>query len=124
MFCSPTSCQNIYYQVQEVEEDIEGIVEAICRLVKEKLEQYASSNKIVIYRGSVKQTVKIEEALQCPIYYYYVDNQVGKARRIKELKEGKYQVISATNILRLKVDLLDIQVVIHAGQLWKLRDYA
>jgi len=83
-------------------------VEAICQLVKEKLEQYASSNKIVIYRGSVEQTVEIEEVLQCPIYYCYIDDRAGKARRIKELREGKYQVISATNTLRLKVDLLDI----------------
>jgi len=76
--------------------------------VKEKLEQYASPNKIVIYRGSIKQTVEIGEALQCPIYYYYVDDRAGKARRIKELREGKYQVILATNALGLKVDLLDI----------------
>ena len=101
--------------MQEVEEDTEGIVEAICRLVKEKLEQYASPNKIVIYRGSVKQTVEIREALQCPIYHRHVDDRAGKARRMKELREGKYQVISATNALGLEVDLLDIQVVIHAG---------
>jgi len=55
--------------VQEVEEDIEGIVEAICWLVKEKLEQYPNPNKIVIYKGSIKQTVEIEEVLQCLIYY-------------------------------------------------------
>jgi len=76
--------------VQEVEEDTEGIVEVICRLVKEKLEQYASPNKIVIYKGSIEQTVEIGEALQCLIYYCYVNNRAGKARRIKELREGKY----------------------------------
>jgi len=68
--------------------------------------------------------VEIGEALQCPIYYCHVNDRAGKARRIKELREGKYRVISATNALGLEVDLLDIQVVIHTGQPWKLRDYA
>lgn len=33
-------------------------------------------------------------------------------------------MICAINVLGLGVDILDIQVVIHAGQLQKLRDYA
>jgi superfamily II DNA helicase RecQ len=43
---------------------------------------------------------------------------------MKELMEGKSQLIAATNALGMGVDLPDIRVVIYAGQLRKLRDYA
>jgi superfamily II DNA helicase RecQ len=106
--------------VQEVEGEI---LEAVCRLVKQKLEQYPVLSKIVVYRGNVAQTVEIGEALDCSIYYCNVNNQAGKARQIKELIEGKSQLIAATNVLGIGVDLPDIQVVIYTGQLQKLRDY-
>jgi len=76
--------------------------------VKEKLEQYAAPSKIIVYSGSVEQTIAIGEALECPIYHCSIDDQVGKARCIKELMEGRSPVIAATNALGLGVDLLDI----------------
>jgi superfamily II DNA helicase RecQ len=95
--------------VHEVEgEKGETVVEAICQLVKKKLEQYLARSKIVVYGGSVEQTVEIEEALGCPIYYRSVDDRAGKARRMKELREGKHQVICATNALGLGVNIPDI----------------
>lgn len=66
----------------------------------------------------------IREAIGCPIYYHNIDDRAGKARRMRELIEGKHQVISATNTLGLGVDIPDIRVVIHVGQPRKLRDYA
>jgi superfamily II DNA helicase RecQ len=74
----------------------------------------------VIYGGSVEQTIEIGEALWCPIYHRSVDDRAGKAKRIKELMEG---VICATNALGLGVDLLDIRVVIYAGQPQKLLEF-
>ena len=88
------------------------------------LDQYAAPSKIVVYGGSVEQTIEIGEALECPIYHRGVDDRAGKARRMKELMEGRSRVIAATNALGLGVDLPDIRVVIHAGQPRKLRDYA
>jgi superfamily II DNA helicase RecQ len=121
MFRGPTTRRNIRYQVHEVEGDT---IEAICQLVEKKLEEYPTSSKIVIYGGSVEQTIEIGEALECPIYHRNVDDRVGKARRMKELMEGRSRVIAATNALGLGVDLPDIRVVIHAGQPQKLRDYS
>ena len=120
-FRGQTTRRNIRYQVQEVEGDT---IEVICRLVKEKLEKYAAPSKIIVYCGSVERTIKIGEALGCPIYHRSVDDRAGKARRMKELMEGKHRVICATNALGLGVDLPDIRVVIHAGQPQKLKDYA
>ena len=121
MFRGPTTRRNIRYQVEEVEGDI---VERVRQLVEEKSEQYAAPSKIVIYGGSVEQTIEIGEALGCPIYHRKVDDQAGKARRMKELMEGRHRVIAATNALGLGVDLPDIRVVIYAGQPQKLRDYS
>jgi len=45
------------------------MVEAICQLVKRKLEQYLAPSKVVVYSRSVEQTVAIREALGCPIYH-------------------------------------------------------
>jgi superfamily II DNA helicase RecQ len=124
-FRGPTTRQNIRYQVQEVKgEQGKRVVEAICQLVNQKLEQYPAPSKIIVYGSSVEQTVEIGEALECPIYHRSVDDQAGKARRMKELMEGKHRVICATNALGLGVDLPDIRAVIHAGQPRKLRDYA
>src|SRR5271169_1433417 len=46
MFRGRTTRRNIQYQVQEVEGDI---LEAVCGLVKQKLEQYPAPSKIVVY---------------------------------------------------------------------------
>jgi superfamily II DNA helicase RecQ len=76
-----------------------------------------------VYSSSVEQTREVGEVLECPIYYYSVDDRARKARQMKELMEGKSRVITATNVLGLGVDLLDIRAVIYIGQLRKLRDY-
>ena len=68
--------------------------------------------------------MKIGEALECPVYHRSVDDRAGKARRMKDLMDGRSRVIAATNALGMGVDLPDIQVVIHAGQPQKLRDYS
>src|SRR5450432_3673130 len=116
MFHGPTTRRNIQYQVQEVEgEEGETVVEVICQLVKRKLEQYLAPSKIVVYSGSIEQTVAIREVLEYPIYHRNIDDRAGKARRMKELIEGKHQVVCATNALRLGVDILDIRVVIYIG---------
>ena len=54
---------------------VEGdTIKAICRLVEEKLEKYIAPSKIIVYSGSVKWTIEIEEALGCLIYHYSVDD--------------------------------------------------
>jgi hypothetical protein len=72
------------------------------------LKQYLASNKIVVYRDSVAQTVEIEKALRCLIYHHSVDDRAEKVRCIKDLIERRSQVIAATNILEIEVDLSDI----------------
>ena len=87
MFRSPTTCQNIQYQVQKV---VEEILKAVCRLANQKIKQYPAPSKIIIYRGSVAQTKEIREVLKYLIYYCNINNQAGKARCIKELINRKF----------------------------------
>jgi hypothetical protein len=69
---------------------VSDTIKAICRLVEEKLRKYIAPSKIIVYRGSIKWTVEIREAIRCLIYHYSIDNRAGKARRIKELIKGKH----------------------------------
>ena len=36
--------------------------------------EYVAPSKIIVYSSSVKRTIEIGEALECPIYHYSVDN--------------------------------------------------
>ena len=58
MFRSPTSRPNITYSVVEYEEDKfrRGDIIAVCRLVEQKLEEYAALAKIIIYSSSIATT--------------------------------------------------------------------
>jgi superfamily II DNA helicase RecQ/uncharacterized C2H2 Zn-finger protein len=122
IFRAPTTRKNIAYQVHESGPDAE--IDAVCRVVREKLEQYAAPGKIIVYSSKVTQGEKLAELLGCPVYHRNVDDHMGKAQRMREWLKGDNRVIVATNALGLGVDIPDIRVVIHAGQPRKLRDYA
>ena len=42
--------------------------------MEEKLEKYIALSKIIVYKGSIKWTIEIEEAIGCLIYHYSIDN--------------------------------------------------
>ena len=65
-FYSCTSRPNIAYSVVEHNDKQ---TEAVCWLVVEKLEQYLSLAKIIVYSSSIKTIKELGEALNCYIYY-------------------------------------------------------
>jgi superfamily II DNA helicase RecQ len=101
-----------------------GEVDAVCRVVQEKLAQYAAPGKIIVYSPKITQAEKIAEALIYPIYHRNVDDRIGKAQQMRGWLNGDHGVIVATNVLGLGADIPDIRVVIHVGMPRKLRDYA
>jgi RecQ family ATP-dependent DNA helicase len=121
MFRAPTTRKNIQYQVRE--SGPESDIDVVCRVVQEKLEQYAAPGKIIVYSSKVTQAEKLGELLGCPVYHRNVDDHIGKAQRMREWLRGDNRVIVATTALGLGVDIPDIRVVIHAGKPRKLRDY-
>jgi superfamily II DNA helicase RecQ len=76
MFRSPTSCPNIIYSVVEYEEDKfgRGDIIAVCRLVEQKLEEYAAPAKIIIYSSSIITTQEVSSTLDCHAYYRDISN--------------------------------------------------
>lgn len=122
MFRAPTTRKNIAYQVRE--SGSESQIESVYRVVQEKLAQYASPGKIIVYSSRITQAEQLAELLQCPVYHRSVDDHIGKAQRMRAWLQGEHRVIVATNALGLGVDIPDIRVVIHAGPPRKLRDYA
>jgi superfamily II DNA helicase RecQ len=122
MFRAPTTRKNIAYQVRESGPDSE--IDAVYRVVQEKLAQYPAPGKIIVYSSKITQAEKLAELLECPVYHRSVDDHIGKAQRMREWLKGDNRVIIATNALGLGVDIPDIRVVIHAGRPRKLRDYA
>lgn len=119
---APTTRKNIRYSVQDTCGESEADV--VCRLVEEKAVTYPDPAKIIIYVSSITQGEELAERLNCPMYHANVDDEVGKAQRMKQWLTGQDRVIVATNALGLGVDVPDVRVVIHAGAPRKLRDYA
>ncbi len=67
IFRAPTSRPNIAYSVVKYEEDkfkSRGIT-AVCRLVEQKLKEYAALVKIIIYSSSIVTTQEVSSILDC-----------------------------------------------------------
>ena len=71
MFQSPTSRLNITYSVVKYKEDElrRGDIIVVCRLVEQKLDEYATLAKIIIYSSSIVTTQEVSRALDCYAYY-------------------------------------------------------
>jgi hypothetical protein len=53
-------------------------IEAVCQLVAEKLEQYLSLAKIIMYSSSINTIKELGGALNCHMYYVDVGNNKEK----------------------------------------------
>jgi superfamily II DNA helicase RecQ len=71
MFQSLTSRSNIMYSVVKYKENEFGRedIAVVCRLVKQKLEEYIAPAKIIIYSSSIITTQEVSSALDCYAYY-------------------------------------------------------
>ena len=76
IFRAPTSRLNIIYSVIEYAEgEFErGDITTVCRLVEQKLEEYAALAKIIIYSSSIVTIQEVSSTLDCHAYYRDVGN--------------------------------------------------
>ena len=116
MFRSPTSHPNITYSVVEYEEDNEfkrGDIAAVCKLVEDKLEEYAALAKIIIYSSSVITTQEVGSALGCHAYYRDVGDAAVKDEIRKAWESADRRVVVTINAFGLGIDRLDVRVMVH-----------
>ena len=125
IFRAPTSRPNIAYSVVEYEEDDvgKGEIEAVCRLVEKKLEEYPTPAKIIVYSSSIITTQDLSEALNCHAYYRDVGDAEVKDQIRKAWESADGRVVVATNAFGLGIDRPDVRVVIHVGPIHQMRNY-
>jgi superfamily II DNA helicase RecQ len=126
MFRAPTSRANITYSVVEYAEDEfkRGDIAAVCRLVEQKLEEYAAPAKIIIYSSSIVTTQEVSSALDCHAYYRDVGDAAVKDEIRKAWESADGRVVVATNAFGLGIDRPDVRVVVHIGPIYQMRNYS
>jgi len=94
----------------------EFIVQMIQRVMRDYVE-----GKIVMYCNSVRKMKKLTKALNCENYYHHAKQ---KDEKLKRFQDDEKRVIVTTSALGLKIDILDIRVIIHVDESRSLMNYA
>ncbi|KFY69605.1 hypothetical protein V496_00099, partial [Pseudogymnoascus sp. VKM F-4515 (FW-2607)] len=108
-FRGATTRRNIAYSVHKYADESDE-TDAICKLVGEKLEQYAAPAKIIVYGGSIERTQELSKALGCHQYYREVGDREEKGAIMERWQRGDGRLIVATNAFGLGIDAPDVRV--------------
>jgi urocanate hydratase len=71
VFHAATKRSNIAYSVFEHDPDVDE-TDAVCRLVRDKLDQYLAPSKLIVYGGTIKRAKSLSQASDCHKYYHEV----------------------------------------------------
>jgi RecQ family ATP-dependent DNA helicase len=125
IFRDRTSRPNIEYSVVEYQqgETGDGDIQAVSKMVEQKLEEYPTPAKIIVYSSSIVTTQQLSAAMNCHAYYRDVGDSQVKDDIRKEWEGAHGRVIIATNAFGLGIDRPDVRVVIHIGPIFQLRNY-
>ncbi len=69
----------------------------------------------------MRKMKKLMKALDCESYYHHAKQ---KDEKLKRFQDDEKRVIVTTSALRLKIDILDIWVIIHVNESCSLMNYA
>jgi superfamily II DNA helicase RecQ len=119
-FRGSTTRPNIAYSV--VEHDNEQ-TEAVCQLVAEKLEQYPTPAKIIVYSSCIDTIKELGSALNCHTYYAEVGSTKEKDKIEQRWGRADGRVIVASNAFGLGIDKSDVRAVIHVGPIHQIENY-
>jgi RecQ family ATP-dependent DNA helicase len=121
-FRVPTSRPNIAYSVVEHAADIEETT-CVQELVEQKLQQYPTPAKIIIYSSSIDSIEEIGAKLGCHIYHANIGSPEVKSRIQEQWGRAEGRVVVASNAFGLGIDEPNVRVVIHVGPIHQMRNY-
>ena len=90
----------------------------IDRIIEKK--KTCQKRKIVIYYLSVRNYKKLIEKLSCEIFYYDARN---KKNILKKFMNEKQWIIVTTNTFKIKINVANIRVIVHANELKEILNY-
>lgn len=96
---------------------------AVCRLVEQKLDEYAAPATVITYSSSIAITQEVIGALDCQAYYRDVGDTGIKDEIWKARERADGSVVVATNAFGLRINRPDVRVAIHIGPIYQLRSY-
>ena len=103
-----------------IEKKIKKQEEELIRLLKRKKRTY-QRKKMIIYYLSVGNCKKLIERLNYKIFYYNAGN---KRKILEKFVNKKQQMIIATSMFGMGINVADIKVIMHANELKMMLDYA
>ncbi|KAL8300987.1 hypothetical protein RB593_003818 [Gaeumannomyces tritici] len=123
-FRAATTRANVAYRVVRFDAAREEEEDVVAALVEKRKKELGAKGRIIVYCDTVKKTVRYGKRLGAACYHRNVGTAEKKREIVRQLKEGRQQVFTATNALGLGVDAPTIRVVVHVGVVRRLRDYA
>ncbi|KFZ22776.1 hypothetical protein V502_02745, partial [Pseudogymnoascus sp. VKM F-4520 (FW-2644)] len=117
-----TATPGIRYSVFEYEAEMEQS-DAVGRLIRQKLQEYPSPAKIIIYSSSIHTIKELGKQLGYPMYYAEVGSEKEKAQIQQRWENGSKQVVICSNAFGLGIDKPDVQFVGHVGPIYNMENY-
>ncbi len=77
--------------------------------------------KVVMYCNSIRKMKKLMKALNCKNYYHDMKQ---KDEKLKRFWNDEKRMIVTTSALRLKINIVNIWVIIHTDEFRSLLNYA
>ena len=91
----------------------------LIKLLKRKKKAYWK-RKMIIYYLSVRNCKKLTEKLNCKTFYHNTGN---KKKILKKFVNGKQQIIIVTSVFGMKIDIVDIKIIVYTNELKMMLDY-
>ena len=117
-----TTRPNIRYSVFEYERGVERS-EAVGQFIRQKLQEYPSPAKMIIYSNSIQTIEDLGEQLGYPMYYADVGSEKEKAQIQQRWENGTERVAICSNAFGLGIDQPDVRVVCHVGPIYDMENY-
>jgi hypothetical protein len=92
-------------------------------LISQKLQEYPSPAKMIIYSNSIRTIQELGEELGYPMYYADVGSEKEKAQIQQRWENATERVAICSNAFGLGIDQPDVRVICHVGPIYDIENY-